>query len=223
MSVQIECPICYDCIESNKNCVTTECGHCFHANCLMKSVAHNGFGCPYCRTAMAEEPNESEDGDDDESDDESEEEDDEIFSDYALLGFRLFQTNIVGEVHDSEDMNEEDEFEAPDEYIEEDEPKPSSYQVTQKLIEQGITMEKLVQCLLTGCHEEYEDNDEYTRVDDEIFGKIRIIISNFTEPIVEPQQIVQPQNILRVNPIQPPEADFSAQPKHIVRRIMMHV
>ena len=169
---------------------------------------------------MAEEPEES---DDEEEEEEEEEDDDEIFSDYALLGFRLFQTNIIGEVHDSEDMNQEDEFEAPDEYIEEEEPKPSSYQVTQKLIEQGVTMEQLVKCLLTGCHEEYENNDEYTRVDDEIFGKMRIIISNFAEQIVEPEQIAEPQTILRVNPIQPPEVDFSAQPKHIVRRIMMHV
>ena len=190
MSTEIECPICFECVEPTKNCVTTECGHCFHTNCLMKNVAHNGFGCPYCRTAMAEEPEESEDGDD-ESADESEEEDDEIFSDYALLGFRLFQTNIIGEVHDSEDMNEEDEFEAPDEYVEEEEPKPSSYQVTQKLIEQGVTMEQLVKCLLTGCHEEYENNDEYTRVDDEIFGKMRIIISNFT-----PENNVVPQPVL---------------------------
>ena len=186
MSAQIECPICYDCIESNKNCVTTECGHCFHANCLMKSVAHNGFGCPYCRAAMAEEPNESEDGDDnDDSDDESEE-DDEIFSDYALLGFRLFQTNIIGETQNPSDIEEEDEFDAPDE---EEKPTPSSSQVMQKLVEQGITMEQLVQCLLTGCHEEYENNVEYTRVDDEIFGKLRIIISNFNPEPTTPELI----------------------------------
>jgi hypothetical protein len=49
-----DCPICMEQIESfTKNCVTTECGHCFHTSCLMTSVAHNGFGCPYCRTAMA--------------------------------------------------------------------------------------------------------------------------------------------------------------------------
>jgi len=216
MSTEIECPICMDCVESTKNCVTTDCGHTFHSSCLMKNVAHNGFGCPYCRTAMAEEP---EDSDDEEEEEEEEEEDDEIFSDYALLGFRLFQTNIIGETQNPEDIEEEDEFET-DEYVEEEEPKPSSYQVTQKLIEQGITMEQLVKCLLTGCHEEYENNDEYTRVDDEIFGKMRIIISSFAEQTVEP---VEPQPILRVNPIQPPEVDFSAQPKHIVRRIMMHV
>ena len=26
----IECPICYDEIDPQKNCVTTECGHQFH-------------------------------------------------------------------------------------------------------------------------------------------------------------------------------------------------
>jgi hypothetical protein len=189
----------------------------------MTSVAHNGFACPYCRTAMAEAPEESDDGDEEEYDEEEEEEED-MFNDYALLGFRLFQNNIIGEVHDPEDIEEEAEFEAPEEEEEEeeedDEPKPSADIITMKLIQQGVNMEQLVKCLLGGCHQEYQNNDEFSRVDDEIFGKIRIIISNFTEQTVEP---VQPQPILRVNPIQPPEVDFSAQPKHIVRRIMMHV
>ena len=30
-----ECPICYEEIENNKNCVTTECGHNFHCSCLI--------------------------------------------------------------------------------------------------------------------------------------------------------------------------------------------
>jgi hypothetical protein len=212
----------------------------------MTSVAHNGFACPYCRTAMAEAPEESDDGDEEEYDEEEEEEED-MFNDYALLGFRLFQNNIIGEVHDPEDIEEEAEFEAPDEEEEEeeddDEPKPSADIITMKLIQQGVNMEQLVKCLLGGCHQEYQNNDEFSRVDDEIFGKIRIIISNFTEQTVEPVEPIQP--ILRVNPIQPPEVvdfsapssrifqnigrlctpevDFSAQPKHIVRRIMMHV
>lgn len=50
-----ECPICMDAIDPNKNRVTTECGHTFHCSCLMTNVSHNGFACPYCRTAMAEE------------------------------------------------------------------------------------------------------------------------------------------------------------------------
>ena len=64
-----ECPICMDPIEGAKNSITTECGHAFHATCLMTSVAHNGFGCPYCRTAMAEVPEEEETEYSDEDDD----------------------------------------------------------------------------------------------------------------------------------------------------------
>ena len=78
MSAPIDCPICMDSIESTtRNCVTTECGHCFHANCLMQNVAHNGFGCPYCRAAMIEEPEEEESiwSDEDEEEDEEEEDD----------------------------------------------------------------------------------------------------------------------------------------------------
>jgi len=64
----IECPICMDVIEENKNSVITECGHKFHCSCLMKNSCHNGFDCPMCRFAMVE------DMDDDEDEDEEEEE-----------------------------------------------------------------------------------------------------------------------------------------------------
>jgi hypothetical protein len=61
----IECPICYDEIDVLKNCVTTECGHQFHCNCLMRNSATNGFSCPMCRSVMAEEPELSDSDDDD--------------------------------------------------------------------------------------------------------------------------------------------------------------
>ena len=67
-SENVECPICMECILDTKNKVTTECGHCFHTNCLMTSVAHNGFGCPYCRTAMAEAVDDDDDDGFDDSD-----------------------------------------------------------------------------------------------------------------------------------------------------------
>jgi hypothetical protein len=54
----INCPICWDVIEVNRNCTTTDCGHCFHTICLMQNVAHNGFGCPYCRAVMTEKTDE---------------------------------------------------------------------------------------------------------------------------------------------------------------------
>ena len=47
-----ECPICYDCVSNNINTTTTECGHCFHTSCLLKSCSINGFNCPMCRSNM---------------------------------------------------------------------------------------------------------------------------------------------------------------------------
>ena len=178
----MECPICMDDIQVTVNCVTTECGHCFHASCLMRSVAHNGFGCPYCRTAMAEQPAEEEE--EDEYDEEEEEEDDE----FALRGFRFFFNNLAGEEHNPEDV-EEDQVEEPSE-----EPivKPTAAFITQKLVDQGITMEHLVKALLKD-HEEYDaEEEEFLRMDDELFGKFRIIISNFEEPAPAPVPESQP-------------------------------
>lgn len=62
-----ECPICFDTINATNQTIT-ECGHTFHTNCLMKNVLHNGFGCPYCRTKMCEEPEEPLLDDDEEED-----------------------------------------------------------------------------------------------------------------------------------------------------------
>ena len=58
-----ECPICMDDIVANTNRVVTECGHAFHCSCLMRNACQNGFGCPYCRTKMAEKPEEDEEDD----------------------------------------------------------------------------------------------------------------------------------------------------------------
>jgi len=196
-SIECECPICMDSIDIKKNCVTTECGHCFHASCLMTSVAHNGFGCPYCRTAMAEVPNE-EDNEDNYIDDEDDE--DEMFSDYSLRGFRFFFNNLNGEENDNEDNLEEDEDnEDGENYEDEDDdepPKPSLEFITQRLLEQGITMEKLIKsCLLN--HEEYEEEENFEMADREIFGKLRTIISNFTpNPIQGPSpEVIPPLDI----------------------------
>jgi hypothetical protein len=72
----IECPICMDPIDGNKNSVVTECGHKFHCSCLMKNSCHNGFDCPMCRSAMVEdmeddEEEEEEDHEEDYDDDDS--------------------------------------------------------------------------------------------------------------------------------------------------------
>jgi hypothetical protein len=98
----IECPICYVDINPGKNCVTTECGHTFHTNCLMKNVVFNGFGCPFCRTEMVEEIDEEEDEDDeeedeDDEDDEEEEEEEEERDKIPLPSFELLEKKLIEE------------------------------------------------------------------------------------------------------------------------------
>lgn len=59
-----ECPICLEVVEVRANRVITECGHIFHCKCLVTNIAHNGFACPYCRTAMAEKVEDDDNNDD---------------------------------------------------------------------------------------------------------------------------------------------------------------
>ncbi len=112
MSVCVECPICMDAIDMSKNCVTTECGHQFHAKCLMQNVAHNGFDCPYCRSTMAEDVEDHDDEEDSVYGSElSDQEVSELYSNRALYGMRqLFRMNS-GEESDDE-TEEEDEYDA---------------------------------------------------------------------------------------------------------------
>jgi len=181
MSSTCDCPICMEPVEASKNCVTTECGHTFHSNCLMTSVAHNGFRCPYCRTDMAQVPNEEEEEDEDEGEGEGEGEGED--DEYALRGFRFFMNNINSEEHSDEDIIEEDVYL---QYQENDEPEPNLEHlptcefITRKLVEQGVTMENIVKTLLVH-HEQYDlQNEQLERAEDELFGKMCIIISNLT-------------------------------------------
>ena len=171
----IDCPICFELVCPGVNSVHTSCGHIFHNSCLMNNVAHNGFNCPYCRTTLATQlPN-----DDDEDDDDGE----ETFIDYeddedTLRAFRFFHNNIDNIPHDDDDVEEENEFQS-DTPLPTPVPKPSPALIAQKLIEQGITIETLVKSLLKD-HDEYDDiEEECMRIDDDLFGRMRIIISNF--------------------------------------------
>lgn len=173
----VECPICMDPIPSDKNRVTTECGHCFHSSCLMKNVAHNGFNCPYCRDVMAETPdNDSED----DYDEFSLEEEDEHYSDNVLRGARwLFQRAEGEELDDDEDSVYEEDEERVD-----DANNAPVYFIVEKLKEEGVTMEDLVKAILIRDHSEYSNNDEFETVDNHLFGRLRILISNYQPPAV---------------------------------------
>jgi len=186
MSEIVECPICMDEISGEKNKITTECGHCFHANCLMKNVSHNGFGCPYCRTVMAEVP--ADDISDNEYDDFSIEENQNDFSDNVLRGARwLFQRAEGEELDDEEDsvLDEEETDEVVDE-------RPSVEYIVEKLVQRGVTMEDLVKSLLSIDHYEFQAEESFERADSEVYGKFRAIITSFHPASVNTPAAVVP-------------------------------
>lgn len=176
----VECPICMETIEGVCNRVITECGHNFHCSCLMKNTAHNGFGCPYCRAKMADEPEE-----DDEDDDESIEEI-SIFDDDALTSFRMFHQRINGEEVEEEEPDEDwstvdGESERGEEEETESEPMPDAAYVAKKLTERGITIEDLVKNILFQEHSNYGENyNDYERRSSEVYGQFRAIISQYS-------------------------------------------
>lgn len=174
---EISCPICFDDIDIKNNCVTTECGHIFHCSCLMKNAATNGFGCPMCRTVMAEQI-----PDDDDEDEYSEYDyEEDMFDDNALTSFRMFQQQLEGEEVEEEPLQEVEEAEE-----EEEEAAalvmvmPNPETVATRLAARGITLEDAVKVLLLA-HEEYEEFEEvYDRRAQELYGEIRRIISQTT-------------------------------------------
>lgn len=191
-----ECPICMDAIEGLCNRVVTECGHAFHCSCLMQNTAHNGFGCPYCRTKMAEEPEEEDD-----EDAESDEEIETVFDDEALTSFRMFHQRVNGEEVEEEptddwstvdgDEDQEGEGEAEED---EAEPMPDAAYMAQKLTERGITFEDLVKSILFQEHSNwFSYYGDYERRTQEIYGQFRAVISQY-HPTTQNQQLDIPSN-----------------------------
>ena len=91
--------------------------------------------------------------------------------------------NLNGEAHDEQDNAEEEvylQYEENDEPEEPEVPVPTASFIAEKLTQQGITMEDMVKIMLLQ-HDEYESqNEQLERADSEMFGRLRIIISNFT-------------------------------------------
>ena len=160
--MQANCSICLEDIGTG-NSVITECGHPFHANCLMQNVAFNGFGCPYCRTIMANVPAEYSESVESESDD---------LEEYILRGFRFFDNQLNGEQHTLEDIREELNYTGSD-------VKPTIEEITEKIIEDGVTIQHFVKAMLKDIREYEEDEEEYDRLDDELFEKIRNVVIQY--------------------------------------------
>jgi hypothetical protein len=190
--IEEECPICMDVVEGLNNRVTTDCGHTFHCSCLMQNAAHNGFGCPYCRTMMAEEPkDEDEDEDEDEDDDWMTDDESDADEDNALTSFRMFHQHLAGEEIEESESDSDSETEQQeeleegeileDDQEEEEDRMPDSAYMTQKLIERNITMEDLVKHILWDSQTNFfgEDYNEYRGRSNEVYGQFRAIISRF--------------------------------------------
>jgi hypothetical protein len=149
----------------------------------MQNTAHNGFGCPYCRTKMADEPEEEEESDDGYGDDESEV---TVFDSDALISFRMFHQRINGEEVEEEEAEEwatvdgDDEDEDDDEE-EESSPIPDAAYMVQKLAARGITFEDLVKNIMFQEHSNYgEHYSDYERRSSEVYGQFRAIITQYT-------------------------------------------
>jgi hypothetical protein len=146
----------------------------------MRNIAHNGFGCPYCRVVMAEKPEENEN---------ENEENITITSsyeynddDYMLRGFRMFFNNVNGEEHDPEDVLEEKEDQ---EDSQEEIHKPSPAYLCQKLMEQGIDMEMMIKAFLSNRDEYDSEEEEFLRIDDHVWSKVDNIIKYYDPATVE--------------------------------------
>jgi hypothetical protein len=72
----------------------------------MQNASHNGFGCPYCRTKMADEQEEEDDEEDYESIEDESIEDGTVFEEDALTSFRMFHQQINGEEVEEEVLSE---------------------------------------------------------------------------------------------------------------------
>jgi len=174
-----------DAIDLTKNCVVTECGHQFHAKCLMQNVAHNGFDCPYCRSAMAEEVKDDDDSDGDSFVSEDEEVS-ERFSDRALFGMRqLFRMNSSEENEEEHDLNEEEDDEEEDDYEEEEEEEEEPRRelpfqdFVQKFQQANISYEQLVKVLVIDNHMQYN----LTRDEDRMMRRFYNMLDNLMEEI----------------------------------------
>ena len=179
--IATECPICMDTIEGLCNRVVTECGHAFHCSCLMQNAAHNGFGCPYCRTTMAEQP-EEEDEDDGYSIEEATVFDEDVLTSFRMLHQRINGEEVEEEADEWESIAEGEESEEEEEEGEEDElpAEPDAAYVAQKLAERGITIEDLVKDILYQEHSNYGNlYSDYERRSSEVFGQFRAVISQY--------------------------------------------
>ena len=168
---ETECPICMEIIDLCKNCSTTECGHKFHSNCLMRSIAFNGFGCPYCRFEMVEEIDDSDDEEDEREDGDGDGDEE-------------------GEGGEEDDDEEDEDYEGEDDEGE-NQPLPSFELIQKKFIDKGITYESLVKTIMFNSMI-YHKNDNI-----EEYRKYNTFMEELFFDIVSKYQTEQEQEVVK--------------------------
>lgn len=167
------CPICFDNINESINIIRTECNHCFHSNCFLKHASINGFTCPMCRNELASECGSDSDSDtsyssDLDSDVNSQEENET----YNLRAFRWLFMRAEGEPIEEDDIDDDTEtiYSESDEeldnfsFVRHDNVCISITDITNKLIENGVTFRDYI-ALTIGPHENHlQDIDEFNSV-----------------------------------------------------------
>jgi hypothetical protein len=163
-----------------------------------------------------EEDDEDDDDDseynsDDESDDESDDDDDteneevirrrEPFSNFALLGLRLFTNRLEDVEHDPQDVMAD--YTLTFQNLHQQPVIPTIEYITEKMVEQGVTMYQLVHTLVMD-HQEYENWDEGNINYNDLSQRIRQIINEFQDKpngrVELPEIPSQPAAIVHVSP-----------------------
>ena len=214
----LECPICMDSIEGFTNRVVTECGHAFHCSCLMQNASHNGFGCPYCRTKMADEQEEEDDEEDYESIEDESIEDGTIFQEDALTSFRMFHQQINGEEVEEEVLSEWGDSVDDDDDAAYMLHLPDAAYMAERLVARGITFEDLVKNILYQEHSNFGMNfEDYERRSCEVYGQFRALIAQYSPPVAAAvEQPPAPQQPAPQPPAPQPPAPVIAESKSVV-------
>jgi hypothetical protein len=162
----------------------------------MTNVAHNGFGCPYCRAVMAEEPEDEEEDtisyitvDTEDNDDDDDE------STVAADGQNGEEYNAASTLRSIRRLFIEEEVEEEEEAAQE---PPSIEYVVQMLQQKGFTYERLVKTFLAE-FDQYDDiEQECLEEADQVFDSIhRIIHQDRSEEGVSELQNFIANSILR--------------------------
>ena len=141
---------------------------------------HNGFGCPYCRDAMAKVEQTDDEDDDQYDDDDSEYDEDEEAGDqedYMLRGFRFFYNNVENVEHDTSDVF----VETSDQVSEESNPDrliPTNKYIIEKLQEKNVSYSQLVNMIVDNHYR--CDTDEFDTMDN-VYG----VLNKINDIIIE--------------------------------------